>query len=94
MFWILLTLLIWPRLSARRVALTVLGITCVLETLQLWRPPALAGVRGTFLGHALIGSTFSWWDFPHYLLGSVLGVLLVRWAHARASVQRRPESAA
>jgi hypothetical protein len=84
-FWILLALAIWPTLSSRLVALTVLGITCMLEVLQLWHPPALQAVRSTFIGHALIGSTFSWWDFPYYVLGSVLGVLLVRWARARAS---------
>jgi hypothetical protein len=81
----LLALLIWPTLSSRLVAVTVLGITCILEALQLWQPSALDTVRSSFIGHALIGSTFSWWDFPNYLLGSVLGVLLVRWARARAS---------
>jgi hypothetical protein len=69
-FWILLALLVWPTLSSRLVAVTVLGITCLLEVLQLWQPPALEGIRGSFIGHALIGSTFSWWDFPHYVLGA------------------------
>lgn len=84
-FWILLAFVIWPTLSSRLAALTVLGITSVLEVLQLWKPSALEAVRSTFIGHALIGSTFSWWDFPYYVLGSVLGVLLVRWARARAT---------
>jgi hypothetical protein len=89
-FWILLALIIWPTLSLRLVALTVLGITCILETLQLWQPSVLDGVRSTFVGHALIGSTFSWWDFPSYVLGSVLGVLFVSLARVRAC--RRPDS--
>ena len=72
-FWILLVLLVRPRLSPWRVAGAVLLVTCALELLQLWNPPALAAVRASFLGHALIGSSFSWWDFPHYLLGSLLG---------------------
>ena len=84
-FWILLALLIWPKLSPRVAAVTVLGITCVLEVLQLWHPIALEAVRRTFVGHALIGSTFSWWDFPNYILGSVLGIMFVRWARAHAS---------
>ncbi len=92
-FWILLALLIWPTLSSRLVAVTVLGITCILEVLQLWHPSALDGVRGSFVGHALIGSTFSWWDFPNYILGSVLAVLFVRWARARASGRQRSKSA-
>ena len=92
-FWILLALLMWPTLSARLVALTVLGITCTLEALQLWQPSALSAVRSTFIGHALIGSTFSWWDFPNYVLGSVLGVLFVCWARARASGRQHSESA-
>jgi hypothetical protein len=85
LFWILLALLIWPRLSAGLAALTVLGVTCILEVLQLWQLSVLDAVRSTFIGHALIGNTFSWWDFPHYVLGSVLGVVLVHWARARAT---------
>ena len=93
-FWILLALVFWPTLSSRLVALTVLGITCILEVLQLWHPSALEAIRGTFIGQALIGSTFGWWDFPHYVLGAVLGMLFVRWARARASGSRQPNSAA
>jgi hypothetical protein len=84
-FWILLVLLVCPKLSSRVVAATVLGITCILEVLQLWQPPALIAVRSTFIGHALIGSTFSWWDFPNYALGSLLGLLLAHAAHSCAS---------
>ena len=76
MFWMFLVMTIWPRLSPWRVALAVLLVTSVLEVLQLWHPPLLTAVRNTFVGHALLGSTFSWWDFPHYLLGCVLGVAL------------------
>lgn len=71
MFWILLVLLLRPALPARLVAVAVLGATCLLEGLQLWKPPALEAVRSTFLGRALIGSTFSGWD--------VAGGVLVCW---------------
>ncbi len=77
-FWILLGLSVWPGSSPRLVASTVLAVTCALEFLQLWHPPALTQVRSTFLGHALIGSSFSWLDLPHYLLGCLLGLALVR----------------
>ena len=41
----------------------VLAVTFALEFLQLWKPPFLQAVRSTFLGHVLIGSSFSWFDF-------------------------------
>ena len=77
-FWILLFLLFRPRLPARTAVLTVLAITCALEFLQLWHPPVLQAIRSTFLGHALIGSTFSWWDLPCYAVGAVLAWPLLR----------------
>jgi hypothetical protein len=92
-FWILLVLMIRPTLSPRLAAVTVLGITCLLEVLQLWHPPVLEAVRSTFIGHAFIGSTFSWWDFPNYVLGAVLGVLFARWARTRASTHQGLQSA-
>jgi hypothetical protein len=30
------------------------------------------------LGKALLGTTFVWWDFPHYALGSFVGWLWIR----------------
>jgi hypothetical protein len=73
LFWILLALAAVPRLSPGRVALTVLAITCALELLQLSHPPWLQAIRGTFIGHALLGNTFAWLDFPHYVAGALLG---------------------
>ncbi|MCF7984682.1 MAG: DUF2809 domain-containing protein [Thiohalocapsa sp.] len=72
-FWILLALAVAPHLRAATVSLTVLVVTCVLEVLQLWHPAWLAPIRGTFIGHALLGNHFSWWDFPYYLAGALLG---------------------
>lgn len=77
-FWILAVLLLRPSLGAVRVAALVLLVTCTLEVLQLWHPPALEALRGSFLGHALIGSSFSAWDFPHYALGALLGAGLAK----------------
>jgi hypothetical protein len=78
-FWILTVLLVWPRLSPVCVAGGVFAATSALEVLQLFHPPFLEAIRGTLLGHALIGSTFAWWDFPHYAVGCFAGALL---AHA------------
>ncbi len=79
-FWIWLALLIRPSLPAVRVAVGVFGATSALEVLQLWHTPLLEPIRATFLGRTLIGTTFSWWDFPCYAAGCFLAVvLLCRW---------------
>jgi hypothetical protein len=83
-FWILVVLAIAPRLPPGRVAVGVLFVTCGLEVLQLWRPPLLEAIRSTYLGRALVGSTFSWWDFPHYVAGCAAGVGLARILSGRA----------
>jgi hypothetical protein len=77
-FWILAVLLVRPWLSAAVVAVVVLVATSLLEVLQLWHPAWLEAVRNTFVGHALLGSHFSWWDFPHYVAGCIVGALLGR----------------
>jgi hypothetical protein len=77
-FWILLVLLVRPQLQPGSVAVAVFLVTCALEFAQLWHPPWLERIRATFLGHALLGSTFSWWDFPCYAAGAVLGVGVAR----------------
>ncbi|MHC4547510.1 MAG: ribosomal maturation YjgA family protein [Planctomycetota bacterium] len=73
-FWILLVLLFRPQLNREFAALAVLLVTCALEFLQLWHPPLLETIRGTFLGHTLLGSWFTWWDFPCYAIGAALGL--------------------
>lgn len=86
LFFVFLVLSIAPGASPVTVTLWVLGITCMLEVLQLWHPAFLEGIRETFLGHALIGSTFSWWDFVYYVLAALAAPALargVRWGAAR-----------
>lgn len=78
-FWILLVTLLRPRWPPAPVALGVLLVTCALEVLQLWHPAWLAPVRASFIGHALLGNTFAWLDFPHYVAGALLGYALTRW---------------
>jgi len=82
-FWVLAVLLVWPGLSLFRVALGVLVATTVLEFAQLWHPPFLQAIRSTFLGHAVLGSTFAWLDFPYYVAGSVLALLIGRLCRGR-----------
>jgi len=76
-FWTLLFSLPFHRSKPWKVALPVLFVTCALEALQLWHPPLLEAVRGTFLGHALLGNTFSWSDMLHYLGGFLVSLILL-----------------
>ncbi len=78
-FWCLAAALCFPEASPGRIALAVLAMTCVLEVLQLWRPPWLQAVRGTFPGAALLGTTFVASDFVYYAIGAGLGWWTVRW---------------
>jgi cytochrome c biogenesis protein CcdA len=82
-FWVLAVLLVWPGLSPFRVAAGVLTVTVLLEFAQLWHPPFLQAIRSTFLGHALLGSTFSWLDLPCYVAGCLLALLGCRLCHGR-----------
>ena len=78
LFWCLAALLLWPRARPWRIASAVLLATCALEFLQLWQPTWLQQVRGTFMGAALLGTSFVWWDFLYYVLGCTGAWLLMR----------------
>lgn len=80
LFWIFLVLVLDPAASPGRVSLWVLALTCALETLQLWHPPFLEGIRATFIGHALIGNTFVWSDFVYYGLAAAVAPPLARFS--------------
>jgi len=79
-FWCLLFSLIWSNSKhTTRIAVGVLLVTCALEILQLWHGwDFLERTRSTFIGKTLLGTTFVWWDFPHYILGCIVGWLLMR----------------
>ena len=75
-FWIAAVLALFPHLSGRAISAAVAIVTCALEFAQLWHPPLLEAVRATLLGHALLGSTFAWSDFPYYFAGALVGYTL------------------
>ena len=78
-FWILVVFFFIPtRKSANRIPFWVFTITSALEILQLYNPWLLEKIRSFFLGRALIGTTFTWWDFPHYVIGCVIGWLVIK----------------
>lgn len=77
-FWCLVVYLFNPRIRPVKIGFWVFIITDLLEFLQLWHPGFLQIVRESFLGSALIGNSFNWLDFPYYLAGCLLGILLMR----------------
>ena len=89
LFWCFLALVIRPLLSPAVVGVTVFLITSILEFLQLWHPPALQMMRSTFLGQALLGSYFSWSDFPYYAAGAVVAVGIAQLLGRTGSSSRR-----
>ncbi|KAB8334207.1 DUF2809 domain-containing protein [Scytonema tolypothrichoides VB-61278] len=88
-FWCLFAFVFFRnRAAVNKIPLWVFIITCILEFLQLWHPPLLEEFRTTLIGKWLIGTTFSWWDFPHYVLGCVLGWLWLRQLHGNSYAKK------
>jgi len=84
-FWVLLVSFLLPdKRWAPRIPVWVFLITSALEILQLWHTPPLEKIRSYFLGRALIGTSFTWWDFPHYAIGSAIGWAWTRWVRRLA----------
>lgn len=74
-FWCLVIAFFFPTTKPLWIAILVFSFTSILEILQLWHPQFLEAIRSTFLGRALIGTSFTWLDFPHYLLGCIIGIV-------------------
>ncbi len=77
-FWCLLIFFFSEKVRHWKIAVSVLLITCGLEFLQLWHPLFLEIPRSYFIGRTILGTTFSWSDFPYYFLGSAAGWLWIR----------------
>lgn len=82
-FFVLLAAYIWPAVSPGRIAIAVCLATCGVEFLQLWQPAWLQAIRATLPGRLVLGTTFSWTDFPYYFVGSGLGWLGLRWLQGK-----------
>ena len=87
-FWVLVVRFVFPRVRPAFAAAGVFVATCILETLQLWKPPWLEAVRHTLVGGVLLGTTFDAADFLYYGLGSLLGCLILRAIVSRSSSSR------
>ncbi|GAB4366868.1 MAG: hypothetical protein Kow0042_07100 [Calditrichia bacterium] len=87
-FWCLVCFYFWPYKSAIiKIVIGVFGMTSLLEIAQLWHPDFLEAIRANFLGRTLIGTSFAWWDFPHYFAGSVVGWVWLRRLHNKYSLR-------
>ncbi len=77
-FWCLVAAFLNPKWPEVKIALIVLLVTSVLETAQLWHPPFLQYLRSFYLGKVLLGTTFTWSDFPHYAAGALIGYFWIK----------------
>lgn len=78
-FWCLVLFFFKPnKKHTTAIAISVFLVTVILEVLQLWQLVFLQELRSFFWGRTILGTTFVWWDFPHYVLGCLLGWLWMR----------------
>ena len=76
--WCLFLFFFWPsKAYIVKIPVIVFILTCILEFLQLWGAPLLERFRETLIGMALIGTDFVWLQFPFYVLGSAVSVVLL-----------------
>ena len=67
---------VWPRWSSLRLAGVGLLIAYLGEFSQLYHAPWIDAIRATSIGHAAIGSGFSWIDMIAYTVGIAIGVAI------------------
>jgi uncharacterized protein DUF2809 len=73
-FWITFLFFFLPkRRYVLPISISATLLTCLLEFMQLWKPPWLTQFRSTTFGAALLGSGFVWKDIPPYLIGGLVG---------------------
>lgn len=85
--------LLTPRSPTRHLATCALVISWLVEFSQLYQAPWLNAVRGTMLGHLVLGSTFAWFDLAAYAVGVVAGVLIDKvtlYGHSARTPQAYP----
>ena len=77
-FWCLVFFWFFPvRKAMTIIPLWVFIITSAIEFAQLWFVHVPEAIRSTIIWRLILGSTFVWWDFPHYAIGCALGWLLL-----------------
>jgi len=68
----------WPRAGRWRCGAVALTVSWLVELTQLYHPPGLNRIRGTTVGHLVLGSTFVWTDLLAYAAGVATGVVINR----------------
>ena len=84
-FWCLVIYLFFYNYKPVKIAILVLMITCLLETLQLWHPPFLEIIRSYFIGRTVLGTSFTWSDFVYYIIGCGIGWFWLKQINRRNS---------
>ncbi len=77
LFWILFFSIIFPKFSNLKLSIWVFLATSAIEFTQLIHTPFIDSLREYFVIRALMGSTFNPFDFIGYLVGAVLGYILL-----------------
>ncbi len=77
-FWFLLLLLFFPKISFAAAALAVFAFSSAIEITQLFHPVWLEALRQNFILRTILGSGFEWIDFFYYAVGSLLAYLLAK----------------
>ena len=78
LFWMLAFLVVNPDTPSSRLAVTVFIATCGVEFSQAIHVAWLERLRATLPGRLILGTMFSWGDFPPYAVGAILGWLVLR----------------
>ena len=76
-FWCLIFFILLPKSKPLGIVLSVFIITCILEFVQLLNNEFLEIIRSNFIGQTIIGNSFTWNDFPYYMIGSALGYFIL-----------------
>jgi Protein of unknown function (DUF2809) len=82
-FFIFLLAFIFPAIPAFRVAVAIALFGWGMEFLQLMQTPFWRSVRATLPGRLLFGTTFNPPDLLFYLLGSIVGGVILHWLQKR-----------
>ena len=67
---------IFPKGATLSIGLAAIGYSFATEFFQLVQTPGLESIRGTRLGHLVLGSSFNWPDLIAYTLGVAIGAAL------------------
>lgn len=76
-FWCLVFYILLNKSKPLNIAIWVFIITSILEFVQLLNTTLLDIIRSNFIGQTMIGNSFAWNDFPYYIIGSLIGYIVL-----------------